>query len=64
MPLTQRDLDRIEQLIDRKLEEKLDQKFDERMKYLPTKDEFYKAVDKIMGELQAIREEKVKLLAN
>lgn len=51
--LTQRDFDRIEKLIDAKLEEKLTDK----LKYLPTKDEFYKKMDEVMGELKAIRGE-------
>ena len=63
--LTQQDLKQIGQLIDQKLEEKLEQKleekleqkFNEKLKYLPSKDEFYEAMDKIMGELQKIRDE-------
>lgn len=42
--LTVKDLDEIEKLIDRKLEEKL--------KNLPSKDEFFAYMDKAMGELQ------------
>lgn len=52
MALTQRDLFQIEELIDRKL----DEKFDEKFKFLPSKDEFFNAMDKVMGELKAIRE--------
>lgn len=48
--LTQKDLDKIESLID--------EKFDEKLKFLPTKDEFYGKMDEVMGELKAIREEK------
>lgn len=47
--LTKHDLDQIEQLVDKKLDEKI--------KYLPTKIEFFQWMDKIMGELQFIREE-------
>lgn len=47
--LTIKDLDEIEKLIDEKLEE--------RLKYLPTKDEFYKAMDELMGEIKAVRQE-------
>ena len=43
MALTVKDLDRIEELIDRKLDEKI--------KFLPTKDEFYTSMDKLMGKL-------------
>lgn len=46
--LTQRDLDEIEKLIDEKLDEKI--------KHLPNKDEFYKAMDQIMSELKKMRE--------
>lgn len=49
MALTAKDLDRIEKLIDRKLDEKI--------KFLPTKDEFYTSMDKLMKELSTIREE-------
>lgn len=59
--LNQTDLNKIEVLLDQKLEEKLDQKleekFNEKLKYFPTKDEFFKRMDQIMGELQTIREE-------
>ena len=47
--LTQKDLDEIEELIDRKLDEKI--------KFLPTKDEFYTKMDELMVEIKAVREE-------
>ncbi|MEK7521841.1 MAG: hypothetical protein AAB599_03525 [Patescibacteria group bacterium] len=47
--LTQEDLGEIEQLIDEKVVEKI--------KLLPTKDEFFEKMDQVMGELQAIRDE-------
>ena len=43
--LTQKDLDEIEQLIE------------EKIKFLPTKDEFYTEMGKIMKELQSLRQE-------
>lgn len=46
--LTQKDLDEIEKLIDERLDEKI--------KHLPNKDEFYKAMSEIMGELKKMRE--------
>ncbi|MDO8503392.1 MAG: hypothetical protein Q7S60_01750 [bacterium] len=49
MTLTQKDIDQIGEIIDQKLEE--------RIKFLPTKDEFYTKMDEVMGELKAIREE-------
>lgn len=51
--LTQKDIDLIEEIIEGKLEEK----FNEKLKGLPSKDEFYETTDKILGELKAIREE-------
>jgi len=50
--LTKKDFIAIEEIVDRKLEEK----FEEKLAFLPTKDEFYTVMDKVMGELQAIRE--------
>ena len=47
--LTQKDFDEIERLIDEKLDEKI--------KFLPTKDEFFDSMDKLMGELKTIREQ-------
>lgn len=47
--LTQKDLDQVEEIVDRKLDEKI--------KFLPTKDEFFGKMDEVMGELKAIREE-------
>lgn len=55
--LTQKDLNKIETIIDERLEEKFDEKFDEKFKFLPSKDEFYEKMDEVMGELKAIREE-------
>ena len=45
--LTIADLDEIEKIIDEKLDDKL--------KNLPTKAEFFDEISKVMGELQAIR---------
>lgn len=47
MTLTRRDLDEVEKLLDDKLDEKL--------AILPTKDEFFGKMDKLMGELSTIR---------
>lgn len=49
MTLTQRDLDEIEKIIEEKLDNKI--------KFIPSKKEFFSAMDKIMGELQEIRDE-------
>ncbi len=50
--LTLQDLLKIENIVDKKLEEK----FEEKLKFLPSKEDFYTMVDKIMGELQSTRE--------
>ena len=42
--LTQKDLDEIKQLIHDELDEKI--------KFLPTKDDFYTKMDEVMGELR------------
>lgn len=45
--LTQKDLDEIEKIIDEKLKDKL--------RLLPTKDDFFNKMDQVMGELSKIR---------
>lgn len=61
MSLTNNDLKLIKDVmkvtIDEELHVKLDEKFEEKLKYLPTKDEFFDREDKLMGELKNIREE-------
>ena len=47
--LTQKDLEEIKQL--------LDKEFDKRLKFLPTREEFYAKTDEVMGELKTIREQ-------
>lgn len=51
--LTQRDLNEIERILDARLEDKLTEK----LKGLPTRDEFYQKMDEVMGELKTLREE-------
>ena len=53
MTLTQKDFDQIEGLLDEKLDEKI--------KILPTKEEFFSKMDEVMGELGTIREEQTVL---
>ena len=64
--LTKRDLSQIRQIIgdelDIKLDEKLNRILDEKLRHLPSKDDFYKKMDEIVGELKTIREEQ-KLIA-
>lgn len=81
MALTAKDLDRIGKLIDKKLDEKIRflptkdefkdledrikflptrkefKDLEEKVGFLPTKDEFYVRMDKLMKELETIREE-------
>lgn len=51
MSLTQKDFDQIEEIIEEKLDEKI--------KLLPSKDEFFQKMDDVMGELKTVREEQV-----
>ena len=51
------DLKAIKDLMEVTIDERLDGKLDEKLGYLPTKDDFYGMMDKVMGELKAIREE-------
>ncbi len=53
MALTQKDFDQIEELLDEKLDEKL--------KILPTKEEFFPKMDEVVGELKTAREEQTVL---
>lgn len=57
--LSKQDLQAIEQLFDVKFDEKFEEKFNEKLKYFPSKDEFYKMMDKLMGELETIRNEQI-----
>ena len=56
MKLTKKDLEAIRELIKITIDEELEEKLNEKLKYFPTKEDFFSKVDKIMGELQAIRE--------
>ncbi len=51
MTLTQKDFDQVEEIIKEKLDEKI--------KLLPSKDEFFQKMDEVMGELKTIREEQI-----
>ncbi|MCJ7739768.1 hypothetical protein MUP32_00425 [Candidatus Microgenomates bacterium] len=55
--LSKKDLDKIEALIDSKLDSKLESKLNEKLKFLPSKEEFYRKMDELMGEIKAVREE-------
>lgn len=57
MSLTTNDLKLIKEVVKVTIDEELDTKLEEKIKYLPTKKEFFDGEDKIMGELKAVREE-------
>lgn len=64
MPRQKKNSPNIVDLIGEVFDQKFDQKIEEKqlvtrkdLKYLPTKDEFYKGMDSIMGELKTVREE-------
>lgn len=51
--LTQHDFDEIEKILD----EKLENKFNQKLKVVLSKDDFYDTMDKLFGEIKAVREE-------
>lgn len=57
--LTKQDFKKIELLFETKLDEKLEQKLNEKLGRYPTRDEFFKSMDMIMGELETIRNEQI-----
>lgn len=61
--LTKQDFKKIELLfeikLDEKLEQKLEEKLNEKLGRYPTRDEFFKSMDMIMGELETIRNEQI-----
>jgi hypothetical protein len=68
MALSQKDLKEIKSIVkdtiiennivlEQELSSKFDMKLEEKIKHLPSKDEFYIQMDKIMKELKDIREE-------
>ena len=61
MALTKNDLSNLKKIIEFSIEEKVPQVIKRELSHLPTKDDFYKTMDKIMGELKTIREEQILL---
>lgn len=56
--LTKDDFDqRLNAILDTKLEEKLESKLDEKIKLLPTKNDFFTNMLKLLGEVEAMRKE-------
>jgi hypothetical protein len=61
MALTNNDLRLIKNVMKITIDEELDIKFEEKLKYLPSREEFFSRTDEIMGELKAMREEHIML---
>ena len=57
MTLTQEDLDAIKDLVGVTIDESLEKMLDEKLKYFPTKEEFFNKMDEVMKELKDTREE-------
>lgn len=57
MSLTQKDLDAIKDLMKITIDEELEAKLEEKLTHFTSKEEFFSNMDKIMGELKAVREE-------
>lgn len=57
MALTSRDLKAIRDLVKITIDEELEEKLNEKLKYFPSKEEFFEGLDKIIGELKTIREQ-------
>lgn len=61
--LTKQDFKKIELLfeikLDEKLEQKLEEKLTEKLGRYPTREEFFKSMDMILGELETIRNEQI-----
>ena len=51
--ITQKDKQEIKTIF----KEEFDEQYEKRFKFLPTKEEFFTAMDEVMGELKGIREE-------
>jgi hypothetical protein len=56
MKLTDKDLDAIRQLVKITIDEELEEKLNEKLRYFPSKEDFFSKMDDVMGELRAIRE--------
>ena len=54
--ITKNDFDKFEKLIRQVVDDELDKKIPNYIKYLPTKDDFFSKMDKLMGEVKAMRE--------
>ena len=61
MPLTPDDLNAIRDLFGLVLDQQLEEKLAERLKAFPTRDDFFASMDRILGELKAIRDEQTSL---
>jgi hypothetical protein len=57
MALTKLDLNAIKKIVRLEVDDALEQKLEEKLGKYPTKDEFYISMDKLMKELETIRQE-------
>ncbi len=55
MPLTKKDLQAIQELMEVSVENVVERKLEEKLKYLPTRDEFFERMDALAGELKLIQ---------
>lgn len=58
-----KNLEKLEGLVENVLDRKLDEKLDEKLSHLPTKEEFFSRMDKLLGEVQKSRDEQTMLSA-
>ena len=56
MKLTDKDLDAIRQLVKITIDEELEEKLNEKLRYFPSKEDFFSKMDDVMAELKAIRD--------
>jgi hypothetical protein len=57
MKFTDEQYKALQEIIQLAVDEGLDRQLTEKLKYIPSKSEFYESMDRIMSELKAIREE-------
>lgn len=57
MALTDKDLKAIADLVKVTIDDELEEKLNEKLKYFPSKEEFFNRMDEIMHELKTMREE-------
>ncbi len=61
MSFTLQDLKALKELMISVFDERFEVRIEEKLKYLPTKEEFFSRMDEMMGELRAMRQEQILL---